>query len=338
MVALTREERQRRVLELHNQSMGTRKIAQIPQMSFRDIGVILKDADEKKEVEQQQKEQEFESSRAYKLFSEGKSPVQVAIELNIRAQQAIIFQREYWDLKGIHELNQIYEDIKDDPGAFVKICRLTKNAGKGPQHVNRLLEIANNDLPALEWMYERLEHEVKSLEFRRSNLMNNVNHYHSCCEKEMMQMNRLSNERMRLQASVSNFKNTNEEYLKIKKTVEQKVMPLLTGSKKLLRYALISLIETMKKNPDKYSSLVYPDLYSSAASTTEYQPDFFTYGQDQQLPLTDWHTQACIEMVVEEADGVYNKLKQEWIDGSVTDYSASATSSSPSLPPPSDEK
>ena len=37
MVALTREERKRRVLELHNQGMGTREIAQNLQMSFRDF-------------------------------------------------------------------------------------------------------------------------------------------------------------------------------------------------------------------------------------------------------------------------------------------------------------
>ena len=52
-------------------------------------------------------------------------------------------------------------------------------------------------------------------------------------EKEMIQMNRLSNERMRLEALVTNFKNTNEEYLKIKKIVEEKAMPILTGSKTL---------------------------------------------------------------------------------------------------------
>jgi len=62
-------------------------------MSFTDIAKILKDADKEKESEQQRTRQEFLSSQAYKLFSEGKSPVQVAIELNIRASEAIMFQR-----------------------------------------------------------------------------------------------------------------------------------------------------------------------------------------------------------------------------------------------------
>jgi transposase len=45
MVVLDRDERRRRVLELHNQGMGTREIAKLLHMSFTDIAKILKDAD-----------------------------------------------------------------------------------------------------------------------------------------------------------------------------------------------------------------------------------------------------------------------------------------------------
>jgi transcriptional regulator len=109
MVAITRDERRRRVIELHNQGMGTREMAKILHMSFTDISKILKDADKEKEAEQQRTRQEFLSSRAYELFFRGKTPVQVANELNIRASEAINSQREYWDLVGLHALNQIYE-------------------------------------------------------------------------------------------------------------------------------------------------------------------------------------------------------------------------------------
>jgi transposase len=64
MEVFTREERRRRVLELHNQGKGTREIAEILDMSFRDIGVFLKG----KEVEKEQEQQQFLSSQAYKLF------------------------------------------------------------------------------------------------------------------------------------------------------------------------------------------------------------------------------------------------------------------------------
>ena len=56
---------ERRVLELHDQGKGTREMTEILNMSFRDIGPILKE----KEVEKEQAEHQFQSSQAYKLFS-----------------------------------------------------------------------------------------------------------------------------------------------------------------------------------------------------------------------------------------------------------------------------
>ena len=94
----------------------------------------------------------------------------------------------------------------------------------------------------------------------------------------------------------------------------------------------------MRKDPDKYSSLIYPDSYPSMTNyVNEYPTDFFTSGPNYQYPPMDNHTQACIEMVIEEADGVYNKLRKEWIEGSIVDNAGGPASSLQSLPPPSDE-
>jgi hypothetical protein len=80
-------------------------------MSFRYIGVILnKAAEEKSEGIKQQddnndagknKEEEQEqqhlslSAEAYKLFSERKTPLEVAIALNLRESEATKFYKEY---------------------------------------------------------------------------------------------------------------------------------------------------------------------------------------------------------------------------------------------------
>jgi hypothetical protein len=72
MVVLTRDERQRRVLEHHSQGKGTREISKLLHMSFTDIAKILKDSDKEKESEQQWTRQEFLSSQAYALFSKEK--------------------------------------------------------------------------------------------------------------------------------------------------------------------------------------------------------------------------------------------------------------------------
>jgi len=57
------------------------------------------------------------------LFSEGKTLLDVAIELNLMEPKATKYYREYWKLKLLHTLNIIYEDIGDDMIHFVKHYR-----------------------------------------------------------------------------------------------------------------------------------------------------------------------------------------------------------------------
>jgi hypothetical protein len=56
---------------------------------------------------------------------------------------------------------------------------------------------------------------------------------------------------------VYNYKNNNEEYVEVIKSIENKVHDFLSNRKKLLNAAIISLIESMRNNPEKYSALVY---------------------------------------------------------------------------------
>jgi hypothetical protein len=349
MVTFTREERQRRVLEHHSQGMGTREISKLLHMSFTAIGKILKDSDKEKEFEQQLTRQEFLSSQAYTLFSEGKSPVQVAIELNIRASEAIIFQREYWELEGLHNLNQIYQEIKDGTWNFVNLWKSVKAAGMSVPHVNRLLTIANNDLPSVELRYEGLKKEAATLEFQKassardSELLNNqrimmrktLDSTRLDYEKEMERLRHIQQERMKQEAIVKHFENGNEVYyIKIRKTVEEKVVSILSDKKTLLKLALLSLTESMKKDPDRYSSLIY---HNSTSSNTDYNSQYYdtasyTYGQQPQNRSQDY-----TDMLKEEAEKLYNKLVKELVDQSISDFAFSTSSSLPVLSP-SDKK
>src|ERR1051325_1218314 len=166
-MVLTREEKERFVLDLYNQGKSTREIAEEARMSFRDIGAILNKAMEEKETSKEQAEKMSQSTQAYKLFSEGKSPVQVAITLNIREPEVAKFYVEYWKLKGLYTLNQIYEDIKDNIGYFISLYRSAKAAGMSIPDVINLLSIANNNLPSVEYRYEQLQRQMSVLEFNK---------------------------------------------------------------------------------------------------------------------------------------------------------------------------
>jgi hypothetical protein len=62
---------------------------------------------------------------------------------------------------------------------------------------------------------------------------------------------------MKQEALVKHFENNSEEYIKIKKTVEEKVHSVLSDRRMVLKLGLLSLIESMKNDPGKYSRLIY---------------------------------------------------------------------------------
>jgi transposase len=80
------EERKKTVIDLYyNQGKTTREIAKLERMSIRDISTILKEENARRQKHKDQHQQEEKSSKAYKLFSEKKSRVEVAVALNSRA-------------------------------------------------------------------------------------------------------------------------------------------------------------------------------------------------------------------------------------------------------------
>src|SRR5215204_1535643 len=127
MTILTRQERERLVLDLYyNQGKTYREISKEARISPRDIRVILNKAIEEKTKEEEginqqdnngaeknQQDQHLSlSAQAYKLFSEGKTPLEVAIALNLRESEATKFYREYWKLKNLHNLYMVYEELR----------------------------------------------------------------------------------------------------------------------------------------------------------------------------------------------------------------------------------
>jgi hypothetical protein len=145
MTILTRQERERLVLDLYyNQGKTYREISKQARISPRDIGVILNKAIEEKteaskeqgqdnngnEKNQNQEQEHLSlSTQAYKLFSERKTPLEVAIALNLRESEATKFYKEYWKLKQLHNLMIVYEEIKGDIEPFLKLYRLSKAKG-----------------------------------------------------------------------------------------------------------------------------------------------------------------------------------------------------------------
>ena len=89
------------------------------------------------------------------MFSEGKTPLEVAIELNLKEREATRYYREYWKLSQMHSLHTVYEEIGDDIIHLLKVYRKIREAGMRVDQAINLIKNANNDLPTLEEKYQK---------------------------------------------------------------------------------------------------------------------------------------------------------------------------------------
>ena len=68
------------------------------------------------------------SSRAFELYVQQKTPVEVAIALNLEAEKAINYYHQYFMLLGITEFTKAYLQVKENPWPYVNLVKLIQNA------------------------------------------------------------------------------------------------------------------------------------------------------------------------------------------------------------------
>ena len=144
-------------------------------------------------------------AQAYRLFSEGKTPIEVGIILNIRDPEATQFNSEYWKLSQLDSLNRIYKETNGDISPLVELHKQIKSAGLTVEHVIKLLLLANNDLQSIEQKYKDLKREEATLTAKNLNavgtfqrLSNDIseeyrllNQYRTTREEEHLELDKL---------------------------------------------------------------------------------------------------------------------------------------------------
>jgi hypothetical protein len=122
---LDRKEKTKQVLQPHSRRRTYREIANEVHMSLRDISSTIKKsmeaneitltdsqlAPEIKEHQQPQPPNTSKQSQALKLFSDDGNPLNVAIELDLPADEVHELYQDYLRLNSLHNLVQVYEDI-----------------------------------------------------------------------------------------------------------------------------------------------------------------------------------------------------------------------------------
>ena len=204
----------------------------------------------------------------------------------------------------------------------------------GVQQVVNVLAIANNDLPAIEERFKRLRNDVTMLQSQKHSCkrslyqLNNqipstsrlLNSFRISCERERREIEDIYNEKARLESVVTKFKSNNEEYLKIKQVAEDKVKSVLTNGKILLKFAIVSVIESLRRNHELYNFVLNDISNNNDTDTTSYGSNYLSLMLSQQQRqksfscLNDTYT----TLIIEETENLYNKLTTELIKRVIT--------------------
>jgi hypothetical protein len=180
LVDMNRAEKEEYVIRLYKEGRTVREIAELVHMSFRDIGVIIKKVKLKADEERGQLEDDdikskSKTTQAIKLFSEGNSPVEVAIALDLPTDQVLAIYREFWELEGMYGLAQICEEAKYDVHDLLRLHRIAKVRGMEKDDIISVFDLIKHDqLEALQWKAGCLRSEINALEWKKRNSMNHL--------------------------------------------------------------------------------------------------------------------------------------------------------------------
>jgi hypothetical protein len=121
-MVLSREEKEKMVLDLYyNKGYTYKQLTRELRMSPNQIREIIKRHEENNDAITDKKKELSLSSKAYKLFYEGKNNVEVAIMLDLPQEQVTKFRLEYWRLQNQDELESLYMLTKGKVSVLRKI-------------------------------------------------------------------------------------------------------------------------------------------------------------------------------------------------------------------------
>jgi transposase/DNA-binding protein YbaB len=263
---LSREEKERRVIDLYSQGKTTREIIKELRVSPNYVSVILKKEEEKNNsivTNNQQQSSSVLATKVYELFSKGNTPLQVSIALNIKQSDVAKYFREYWKLQGLHKLNFIYVKTNGKIWPVWKLYqRLVKKKCVSIEQVVNVVEIAIHRLPYMENLYQqskdqaekmqrtiqRLANDIAAKEYKISILDKIAISSEQECRRKHQEIQDLTAQKNRLERLIANILN-GEGYSKVKQIVKENVKATLSEEKKVISVCFAATIQTLTADP-----------------------------------------------------------------------------------------
>ena len=250
LVPLNRPQKKALVIELYNQGKTRRQIAEIVHMSFKDIADIINE--HTGEYTLTNKPVKSKDARAFELFLQGKQSIEVAIELDMPADQVEELHVQYWRLSNLDNLEILYHEAKYSLSLLLRLHNILKDKRiTKDKNISELIELANDGLPNLRARFEMLLNQVTALENEKSSLnteilslKDSIYTNNEIIRQQKVQLRTLDRKLSQLQIMLRKA-GKDPNYHRIVEIVDQR----LNDKSSLLVAALLAVFKTLKANP-----------------------------------------------------------------------------------------
>ena len=258
---MNRQEKQELVSRLYKEGKTMREISKEVHMSFGDIGSITKKLNGKSEPKRKEISKE---SQALKLFRKGKNPVDVAISLDVSASKAAGIYKQFWKLRGLYKLLQLYELVKSDISLLGKVHDVVKKYNLEKKDIINIVRYApkhlylKDEIENLEWQLDSILNEkddandsLLSAKKKHEELIEQIDKYNDISIRKNSYIENLDGEIEKKENQISKLKNSDEYYTKFEQFAREKLDSIMKDNRWILPLAIDAVIQSIKKNPFK---------------------------------------------------------------------------------------
>src|SRR5918995_6467281 len=164
LILLNKIQKEELVINMLKEGKPIREIAKSAQKSFSDIGEIKRrvvgESDSYKK-----KKKLSEVAQALELFSKNKTPIEVAIELDLDPKNVEKIYLNYLGLNGLTQLVNISQELENYLPDFISFYGSFREAGADNKKIKGILDISNR-VSELNTEIKRLQNERNILEIQ----------------------------------------------------------------------------------------------------------------------------------------------------------------------------
>lgn len=170
----TPAEKEEYVLDMLERGYSWPKIMKECHVSPNTISSIKKKYGGSTDNDSLQSGKTSKESQAFKLFQQGKSIIDVKIEIDIESNDLVEYYRRYQEIRLLSEFNRAYDLVKGKIQPFLRLFNLMNRLGMTPEQVAEQVSYGNN-LPFLTSIHSSLSNEVYAMISQKHYLESNLN-------------------------------------------------------------------------------------------------------------------------------------------------------------------